>query len=431
MRIENAQRADSRATIHEINPIGTLVDPGSPPYRDVDKPAAISQNDRELENRQQQLRDGPRTAAHDALTSQLAANGSDAEASSSLFNTIRERSESWRRLLDSMEREGNLDSLEWRILLASWAAWQASVEHLVHALAWIDGRHAATAVLEKLTEPTEVFSRYAHDVAPRLAASEDPTERSAGASSLALASRQLAKSTSLAAEAMANGRIEAGSDIQKTGPSLSDSSPRSLSFYAQERELAARGAPITDHVPGWFEKLSPAAAREARAYRIGQIICQCNRAARYAGRPEIFRPTTTLLQSINALPFVVVVDRESLGTFNDCLYFALYEDAGADNLRYLDAKGGLLKRDDSVCDAIWAVKALRNKMLRHDPDHGGDAGAQESWRQLNASLVKVGIRSWPVTPDDFTALQDALLGRVAVFLETLLERLQSLSKVAD
>lgn len=98
----------------------------------------------------------------------------------------------------------------------------------------------------------------------------------------------------------------------------------------------------------------------------------------------------------------------------------LYEGAGADKLRYLVECGGPLSPDDPVCNVIWAVKALRNKLLRHDPDHGSEPGIAKSWEQFSECLGDIGIRRWPVTESDFTHLQDVLIERTAAFLQTLL-----------
>ena len=237
-----------------------------------------------------------------------------------------------------------------------------------------------------------------------------------------MASQQLTRASALAGGAIADHPIEPEEEKERTGPSLAESPLQSVVFYAQERELASQGKPLASHNSDTIRQLAPSAEREERAYQIGQLIGQCNRAAKFAGRPEIFRPTTTLVQSIGSLLFIVVVDRVSLGTFNDCLYFALYERAGADKLRYLEEGGGPLKRDDALCNVIWAIKALRNKLLRHDPDHGSTAAVAKSWERFSGCLGEIGIRRWPVTESDFTHLQDVLIDRATVFLQTLLAK---------
>lgn len=362
---------------------------------------------------------------HDTIARRLTVGTSSKEAPGELLDRIHEREKSWRNLLDAMERERKLDAIEWNVLLTSWSVWQRSVEHIVHALAWIAGRHDASDRIEKLGEAAEVFRKYAHDVAERVAGSHDDVARSAGAGALAIASRQLARSSALAAEAIDPHAITGGEERERSGPSLAQSSPQSVVFYAQERELASRGKPLTTHNPDAIRQFSPAAEREERAHHIGQLICQCNRAAKFARRPEIFRPTTTLVQSISSLPFIVVVDRVSLGTFNDCLYFALYEDAGGGTLRYLEENGGPFRREDPVCNVIWAIKALRNKLLRHDPDCGGEGEVAKSWSGFNECLADIGIRSWPVGEGDFAHLQDLLIDKATMFLQELLTRMNA------
>jgi hypothetical protein len=361
--------------------------------------------------------------AYEATALRIPAGISKPEVPDELLERIRERSESWRQLLGTMGREGKLDRVEWKVLLGSWSVWQTSVEHLVDALSWIAGRQESKAALEKLAEPAEVFRRYAHNVAKRVAGSSDAVERSAGAGALAIASEQMSRSTALADEAMAGRTLEVGKEAERTGPSLAEASPESLVFYAQEKELAAHGKPLAADDPDAIRRLSTSAQREELAYRIGQLICQCNRASRFAGRPEIFRPTTTLIQAISSLPFVVVTDRVSLGTFDDCLYFALYEDAGGAKLAYLIENGGVMQRTEPACDAIWAIRALGNKLLRHDPDNWPGMDVEKSWAELSERLAAIGVENWPVTIDDFTRLQGLLLDRVTGLLRELLRRL--------
>lgn len=359
----------------------------------------------------------------EVIARELPAEASKHEAPVQLLDRIHEREASWRQLLETMGRERTLDDLEWNVLLTSWSVWQRSVEHIVHALMWIAGRRDSAHFIEKLGEPAEVFRKYAHAVAERVAGSHDKVERSVGAGALAMASQQLTRASALAREAIEGGAIETEDEKERTGPSLGGSSPQSLVFYTQERELASGAKPLATHNPDALRQLSPAAEREERAYRIGQLICQCNRAARFAGKAEIFRPTTTLVQSICSLPFIVVVDRVSLGTFNDCLYFALCEDAGSPKPRYLKGDGGPLERNDPICDVIWAIKALRNGLLRHDPDRKSEVEATKSWKWFSDTLHDLGLSRWPATEGEFSYLQDVLTRRTSEFLERLLTNL--------
>jgi hypothetical protein len=119
-----------------------------------------------------------------------------------------------------------------------------------------------------------------------------------------------------------------------------------------------------------------------------------------------------------------VVDRVSMGTFADYLYFILYEDAGAMQPRYLREYGGAVDPNESVLDVVRAAKALRNK-LRHDPDHGSDADIARSWRTMANNLEAIRINGWPATANDFAHLQDTFLQRTRAFLNELLARLDA------
>ena len=113
---------------------------------------------------------------HDITTRRLINESNRREAPAALLDRIHEREESWRHLLEVMGKERKLDTVEWNVLLTSWSVWQRSVEHIVHALAWIAGRRDALHIIEKLGEPAEVFRKYAHDVAERVAGSGDDVE---------------------------------------------------------------------------------------------------------------------------------------------------------------------------------------------------------------------------------------------------------------
>src|SRR5207249_3638561 len=125
------------------------------------------------------------------------------------------------------------------------------------------------------------------------------------------------------------------------------------------------------------------------------------------------------LESYNNLPWIAIRDEESFGNFVDCLYFILYEAAGKDNLRFL--KGGLTKDED--CTIIWTIKHLRNKYLRHDPDHGTLKDIEKSWQDLAGKFALLGLSHLPISISDYQHLQQRLLQEVEQFLKRLLGNL--------
>ena len=142
-------------------------------------------------------------------------------------------------------------------------------------------------------------------------------------------------------------------------------------------------------------------------------VVECNRSAKLFARNEIFAPTTAFVQAQSDLTWVAVSDKASLGTLVDALYLMLYEGAGADDLRFMDYL------EDSDCECIWALKRLRNKLLRHDPDHGSESSQRRSWQVLRTSLEYLGDGSLPKREEDFSALGLSLLEKVEAFLGKL------------
>ena len=116
----------------------------------------------------------------------------------------------------------------------------------------------------------------------------------------------------------------------------------------------------------------------------------------------------------------MVVDRETLEQVTDSLYFALYEAAGTENLRFLKPNGGPLEPND--CDAIWCIKQFRLH-ARHDIDHGKEKSIDKKYSDLNAALAEMGLSRYPQDANEFRQLHRALFQRVVTFLQTLHERL--------
>ena len=97
----------------------------------------------------------------------------------------------------------------------------------------------------------------------------------------------------------------------------------------------------------------------------------------------------------------------------------LYESAGKDHLRFLTE--GYLREEE--CTIIWAIKHLRNKYLRHDPDHGKLSDIRKSWQDLSAKLALLGLSHLPASINDYRYLQQKLLQEVEQFLKRLLSNL--------
>lgn len=190
----------------------------------------------------------------------------------------------------------------------------------------------------------------------------------------------------------------------------------------QQRELLTAKAIGDDYDESNLIQLSPTAQTERASRRILLLVEECNDTAKVIGLHEIFRPTTRLFGVFRCFPLLLPVDRKSFGDFVDSLYLLFYEGAGSDKLRFLKEHGGVLYVGE--CDFIWIIKSLRNKWLRHDPDHGEESDIRRSWNQLGETFRQLGLRYVPTTEAEFRYLHRQLLKRGIVFLKKLSKQLK-------
>ena len=169
-------------------------------------------------------------------------------------------------------------------------------------------------------------------------------------------------------------------------------------------------------------KLNPAAKVADEARCVLSLVAKCNEVVQAAGKAEIFKPTTRLLEVYVDLPWLFPEDKRTFADFVDCLYFIFYEGAGKDKLRFLKDYGGVLDAS-SDCDFIWCIKHLRNKWLRHDADHGKEADIKRSWKDLSAKFNALGLEHAPVSKQHFRHLHRSLLTEAEAFLCKILEKL--------
>lgn len=190
--------------------------------------------------------------------------------------------------------------------------------------------------------------------------------------------------------------------------------------YVQRSEILTMPTIEAEYDEEQITKVSPAAATSAKATIILETVVQCNQISNLSGE-SIFKPTTRMLESFTDLPWLVADDRRSIGDVIDGLYFILYEGAGKDKLRFLKDQGGPLISGE--CEFIWNLKTLRNKWLRHDPEHGSHSDIKATQSQLSAALQWFGFDTIPTQPQQFRSLQISVLERCVTFLKTLLQKL--------
>jgi hypothetical protein len=153
------------------------------------------------------------------------------------------------------------------------------------------------------------------------------------------------------------------------------------------------------------------------------LIADCNKAAKFIGREEIFTPTTNTMYAGGKLATIVADNREMFGIVVNFLHIMLYEAAGNSNLRFDEQKGGYLPIKPD-CDIIFAIKFLRNKFYFHEQK--GSARQQEKdWSDIRNSFTRLGLPHYPTKPEEFREMHLTVIIEVEKFLEKLLRAINA------
>jgi hypothetical protein len=169
---------------------------------------------------------------------------------------------------------------------------------------------------------------------------------------------------------------------------------------------------------GFVVSLAEQAAETCRS--VQHLFLMCYETAALRRTTTLFKLTARVGTALADLPWLIPTTRHQLSEFVTLMYFAFYEGAGGNSLRYRDSD--LLS--DSECDFIWHLKQLRNKWLLHDIEHGSPADVRASRRKLKESLEFFGCSHIPSSAEEYRILHRAMLAEAERFLLLLLERLQ-------
>lgn len=265
------------------------------------------------------------------------------------------------------------------------------------------------------------FERFSRETLSRLDRDLGKAIAPALEGSLKLANEQLIRST-----ALFETYVDNAFDLGEAGieNSFEQFTPNRL--RVQRRELVAR----KDIVPNEeYESLltkSPTAETFEKVVRCMTLIGLCNDASQTVTGQPIFSYTTTLWISGWKLPAIIPTNRSSFGEIIDSFYLLLYEAAGKDKLRFLVEHGGVLEREEA--EIVWKIKHLRNKWLRHDIEHGSQAGIQKSYRERREALQWFGVGGVPQTKSDYLTLYQELISKVETFLSLLLTRISQFTQ---
>lgn len=297
---------------------------------------------------------------------------------------------------------GNLPELLLPVLV-----WNSSLSHALETLRSIDQMVRHQMLIERILEPYVTMGQFFQAAGERL---EHPTSeevKRAVEGSLLLAQEQAVASTAFLQDA-----LQPPKGRQRFIPR-----PPLNSLDVQQEELLK-----SDEIPAnpdyeTLLLLSRAAAAQRQVSKILSLVTACNDAALILNpnHEHIFKPTNRVLASYAQLPWIAVVDRTTLGSFIDGLFFIFYEGAGSQQLRFMRYLG------DAECRVIWALKHLRNRFLRHDPEHGAPTDIRKAWTELRDDFAWLGVQHIPPqTSVEYQLIQQRVLDELEQFLSQLL-----------
>lgn len=342
----------------------------------------------------------------------------------------------WHDVRESVLGSAMLPRLD-HLLDSSSLKWQWQLGTITSALdravtGW-PGLTASAGFVETLAAPAFAYSMFSRRTVKRLRrASDEDTPALEG--SLVLAGQQVTATTAVVAafldaaavedevsadslprDAMTGaGDREANSTRDDVRPEIDerllDENASSITlFRAQQTELVAASVGIDSGFEALLD-VSPSARAAALAVQLVGTVLIVEEARQMAGADPIFTRTLELMRSVAVLPVHRVSSRDSLANAVDALYVLVYEASGTMNrvTSVLDSK---------LCEPVWQLKSLRNKWLRHDPEHGD---VKKSLAQLRAGLAYFGMNRKPHTSAEFAALYEAVLERMNEFANELL-----------
>jgi hypothetical protein len=345
---------------------------------------------------------------------QLLAERVRAEAShivTSAFVGISRQAEQWnRQLSDAFNAQYKNSAIALAQAVSAGTVWRDEIERLTKAVQAHRIDVQFPVLTDRLFRPAEYFTSYTQSRAERLNTTENENEGAALRGALDLAETEFSEGV-LLTESL----IE--SDVGIVEPS-----PRFIYnlYEEQEQELlrfvGKDGRTQIEDVSSVFDLMNT--KRIARLTReVLNLVATCNQESRTRGGSDIFKLTNAVFEAAADLPLLIVKNKESLVSLIRHLFRMIYEGAGDRNLRFMAVNGGWL--EDGECDAIWTLKALRNKLSLHDAEHGKEADIKKSYATLGNALGNLGLSGMPITEDEFLALQESMLTQLKDFLTNL------------
>ena len=327
------------------------------------------------------------------------------------YARLKKEAATWQKLAQPSQNLAN--KLEFTEIRLASIAWDSSLTQVARRFQEINLLERRSDLAARLLEPSKVYTEFVERTFQRIEQSKSTKITKALQTSLHLAEEQLLTTTNSLSDILT---VPEDDEIALAPRSLI------LPVVQQDELIAVVEAGDYEEDEASLIKLPPSAKVADEARCILSLVAKCNEVVQAAGKAEIFKPTTRLLEVYADLPWLFPEDKRTFADFVDCLYFIFYEGAGKDKLRFLNDYGGVLDAS-SDCDFIWCIKHLRNKWLRHDADHGKEADIRRSWKDLSAKFNLLGLEHAPVTKQHFRHLHRSLLREAEAFLGKILEKL--------
>jgi hypothetical protein len=327
------------------------------------------------------------------------------------YARLKKEAATWQKLAQPSRNLTN--QLELTEIRVASIAWDSSLTQFARRFQEINLLERRSDLATRLLEPSKVYTEFVERTFQRIEQSKSTKVTKALQTSLHLAEEQLLTTTDSLSVILA---VPEDDEIALPPRSLI------LPVVQQDELIAVVEAGDYEEDEASLIKLAPSAKVADEARCVLSLVAKCNEVVQAAGKAEIFKPTTRLLEVYADLPWLSPEDKRTFGDFVDCLYFIFYEGAGGGGkLRFLADHGGVL--DDADCNFIWCIKHLRNKWLRHDADHGDETDIKKSWKNVSAQFNALGLEHAPVTKQHFRHLHRSLLKEAEAFLGKILEKL--------
>ena len=289
--------------------------------------------------------------------------------------------------------------------------WEAGISKTITILDNANLFSKSEPVALRLLEPSRAYAEFFESTAQKLSVVDNLNHEKALKASLYLTESQFIKCSDILSSV-----ITPEFKIVKPAPIRPIRLP-----IIQQNELLSIPDISDEEDEESLTMMSPSAGTALTARDILELIIKCNENATSLGNEEIFKPTQRMLEVYVDMPWLIPEDKRTFADFVDCLYFLLYEGCGKDNLRFLKENGGVA--DKSECEIIWNIKSLRNKWLRHDPEHGSKTEIKKNQETLRRTLKYYGLKRIPYLPEHFRELHRRMLDEASNFLKMILERL--------